>query len=259
VDKLKINTNWWITCLLITLWICPTTSLHSQHKRSADQVFISKSLEKKFKRDAARLALRSISKEEDLKFKDAEIPPSSMAEFYTLLTTIYQKSPKAQAIERCHVHTFPDPCIDHLIIIFEKSAPWAAPMQSGNLRTDSRVINDLLLRHNLVLEKYIKWDETKDAIIIRAAEPVNMAAIAQKLAKVEGVSQVDLGIPKTRGNDIRASRIQTGWEVSYIIRFGAHVGGAGKIHTWTFQMTDGGSVQFMGENGDEIPDWMECR
>jgi hypothetical protein len=85
-----------------------------------------------------------------------------------------------------------------------------------------------------------------------------MAALANEFYNVEGVNSIDLGIPSVGGNDINIFRESNGWEVQYILRFGSYISGEGKVHIWKYKSMDNGTVKFISETGDPIPDWMRC-
>jgi hypothetical protein len=222
------------------------------------QQSIPKKLIRKFRRDAARLALRMESKKEDLRYQNVVIPRDNIEGIYTMLTNIYQNDETAKSIANCNVHTFPNPSIDHLILIFDRNIEWAQPLRNGISETNSDEINELLDDYDLVIEKHVQWNDNQDAITIRSKEPLNMAALANEFYNIEGVSTIDLGIPKIGGNDINMNRINNGWEVEYVLRFGSYISGKGKIHIWKYRALDDGTIEFVSEGGDPVPEWMRC-
>lgn len=219
---------------------------------------IPKKLTRKFKRDAARLALRMESQKEDLRYLNIDIPRDNIESIYNVLTTIYVENEIAKSIADCNVHTFPNPSIDHLVIIFDREVDWAAPLREGISETDNEEINTLLDDYDLVIEKHIQWNDTKDALTIRSKMPLNMAALANEFYNIEGVSSIDLGVPEIGGNDINITRIEKGWEVQYVLRFGSYISGKGKVHIWKFNALDDGSIEMISEGGDPVPEWMRC-
>lgn len=219
---------------------------------------IPKSLERKFRRDAARLALRINAEQEELRYQNIVIPRSMMNDFYSILSNIYLQDETAKSIAKCNVHTFPNPSIDHFVVIFDKNVAWAEPLRQGISETSSEAINDLLDEYDLIIEKHVNWNDTQDAITIRSKEPLNMAALANEFYNVEGVAEIDLGIPKVGGNDIQIQRIGGGWEINYVLKFGSYLNGGGKQHIWKYKAMDSGSVQFLLEEGDAVPSWMKC-
>ena len=219
---------------------------------------IPKKLIRKFRRDAARLALRLESKKDDLRYQNVVIPKDNIEGIFSILTRIYQTDETAKSIANCNVHTFPNPSIDHLVLIYDRDIAWAKPLRNGISETENDEINDLLDEYDLIIEKHVQWNDTQDAITIRSKEPLNMAALSNEFYNVEGVSAIDLGIPKIGGNDINMKRVGNGWEVEYVLRFGSYISGAGKIHIWKYRALDDGSIEFLSEGGDPVPDWMKC-
>jgi hypothetical protein len=230
----------------------------SRIQKGMTQTEIPNRLKRKFRRDAARLALRLSSQEDDLRYQSIIIPQPSIQNFYKILTSIYLNDETAKSISKCNVHTFPSPSIDHFVVIFDKTVAWAAPLRQGISETNSDEINDLLDEFDLIIEKYVQWNDTRDAITIRSKEPLNIAALANEFYNVNGVSEVDLGIPEVSGNDIRIHRVKGGWEVAYILRFGSHLSGQGSTHIWKYTFTDEGVISFHSETGAPVPSWMRC-
>ncbi len=226
--------------------------------KSKNDQSIPKKLTRKFRRDAARLALRLESKKDDLRYQNVVIPRDNIEGIYTILTNIYKSDETAKSIANCNVHTFPNPSIDHLVLIFDRNVEWAEPLRDGISETNSDEINELLDDYDLIIEKHVQWNDSQDAITIRSKEPLNMAALANEFYNVEGVSSIDLGIPKIGGNDINMKRISNGWEVEYILRFGSYISGKGKIHIWKYRALDDGAIEFLSEGGDPVPEWMRC-
>lgn len=226
-------------------------------RNKTTNVELSKKLERKFKRDAARLALRIEAGKEELRYQNIVISPNNMQSIYQALVAVYQNDETAQSIAKCNVHTFPNPSIDHFNMIFDKNVDWATPLQQGIRETDSEEINDLLDEYNLVISKHVQWNSTQDAITVRSKKPLNMAALSNEFFNIEGVAEIDLGVPNIAGNDIKIERKEKGWEIEYILQFGSYVD-EGKKHIWKYEVTDEGEVTFISEEGDPIPSWMKC-
>jgi len=237
--------------------ITPPTSDPVVKSKKSD-IEVPMRLTRKFKRDAARLALRLEASKEDLRYQNIVIPKSNVENIYEILTNIYRQNETAQSISKCNVHTFPNPSIDHLVIIFDREIEWAEPLLEGISETDSDEFNALLEDYDLIIDKHVQWDDENDAITLRSREPLNMSALANEFYNIEGVKSIDLGIPKIGGNDINIQRINEGWEVQYILRFGSYISGKGKVHIWTYNAMDNGNVHFVNESGDPVPEWMRC-
>ena len=221
-------------------------------------VEVPRKLERKFKRDAARLALRIEAEKEELRYQNIIIAPGNVESIYGALVNVYKSDETAQSIAKCNVHTFPNPSIDQFNVIFDKNVDWATPLQQGVSETSSDEINDLLDEYNLVISKHVQWNSTQDAITIRSKKPLNMAALSNDFYNIEGVAEIDLGVPNIAGNDIKIERVERGWELEYILQFGSY-SEEGKNHIWKYRVLDNGEVSFLSETGDPIPTWMRCQ
>lgn len=231
----------------------PTARLvHLQHE-------ISPRLQRKFRRDAARLVLRTESLKEDLRYHSILIPSQRSDLFFSILSSLYLNEETARSIARCNVHTFPNPSIDHFVLIYDRNAVWADLLRDGITETTHPRMLELMDDYDLVIDKHVRWNDQQDAITIRSTELLNMAALANEFYNIEGVDNIDFGLPKVSGNDIQIRRIEGGWEVEYILRFGSYINGEGSSHHWVFQYLDSGKTQFVNESGDAVPEWMRCR
>ena len=219
---------------------------------------VPKRLERKFRRDAARLALRLEAEKEDLRYLSISIPQENVQMIFSMLSKIYLEDETAKSIAKCNIHTFPNPSIDQFVIIYERDIEWAEPLLDGINETDSDEFNDLLDEYELIIDKHVSWNDTQDAITIRSKEPMNMAALSNEFYNIEGVEEIDFGVPKVVGNDIVLNRIATGWQIQYLLRFGAFGSGGGKRHVWTYEASDDGAIKFIEEEGEPIPLWMRC-
>ena len=218
---------------------------------------ISRNLDRKFRRDAARLALR-LNDGEDLRFQSIRIPSGEMESLYRALVAMHNGDENVRAIFRCNVHTRPNPSIDHMLVIFDRQVDWARPLREGRHETTSITLNDLLYEHDLVIEKHVQWNDRNDAISIRSKNPLNMAALANEFNNIEGVSAVDLGLSKEMGSDITATRVRDGWRFTFTLGFGSLQEAGEKSHRWLYDYSDGGRITKVSEAGDPVPDWMRC-
>jgi hypothetical protein len=235
--------------------LCVFPQMNAPFQKTTD---LPKEIARKLKRDAARLALRLESDKEDLRYLSIFIPKSNSDQLFTALSGLYLGDLTAQKLEKCNLHTFPNPSIDHCVLIYDKNIEWARPLLQGINETNSPRINELLDKYNLTIEKHVNWTDSEDAITIRSRDPLNMAAIANEFNNIDGVKEIDLGVPKILGNDIVARRSSGGWDIDYVLRFGSWSAGKGKQHVWKYRVSDSAKIQFLGESGDEVPSWMQC-
>jgi len=247
--------------LLLFFFLVTLSEIHAQTSNwteFTEATETPKNLERKFRRDAARLALRLEAEKEDLRYLGISIPQTNVDMIFAILSTIYSSDETAKSIAKCNVHTFPNPSIDQFVIIYERDIEWAEPLLDGINETDSEEFNDLLDEYELIIDKHISWNDTQDAITIRSKGPLNIAALSNEFYNIEGVVEIDLGIPKVAGNDIVFTRVDEGWEIQYLLKFGSLSGKGGKRHVWKYEASDDGDIKFIEEEGAPIPSWMRC-
>ncbi len=215
-----------------------------------------KHIERKLKRDAARLAIRMDARGEDPAFLQVNVPEQKAKEIYAVLLDIYNSGlPEANEIFNCNLRVATDISIDKFWIIYDKEAEWADALAEGVFEVDGEM-EDLLDEYDLFITDKKSWDEKNDMITIESAKLYNMAALAQKFQGLQGVSKIHTHDPDVTPDFDIAIRNESGkWKVSFT-RFWSSLENT-KFHKWIFEVSD--KVEFISESGDEFPDWMKCR
>ena len=245
-----------VIALVSVLITCFLPSIHSQ--TSTEEVELPKHIDRKYRRDAARLALRLEGQIEDYRYMGVEIPPSNVEVIYNSLKSIYQKDKTARSLSECNIHTFPDPAIEQLVVVFDKNQTWAKTVSQRTGEDSNQAVHDVLQKYNLAIKKQYQWNAEQEAITIRSRKPLNMAAVANEFYNVDGIAEIDLGIPSVKGNDISVERTSEGWEFQFELLFGNYLTGDGQSHRWKYLVSDTQEVKFLMEEGDPVPDWMRC-
>ena len=78
---------------------------------------VPSSIDRQFKRDAARMALRLDVEKEDARYLPVAIGRDNINGLYKALCNIYVNDETGKSIAKCNIHTFPNPSIDHIVII----------------------------------------------------------------------------------------------------------------------------------------------
>lgn len=258
--------------LVSILWIT-TSSFSSGTYKSAhmsrivnvglDDSDISEFQRKLYQKDATRLALRYISKGARYESLGADVPKEVMDELYSSLVAVH-KSPFRESIEvtkNHRLHTFPNPAVDKFQVNYKNTAKWATPLRLGDKITSSEIINTLCEKFNLVIDSHQTWDDESNLFIVKAKSAINIAPIAKEFMKETDVDFIKLLIPDSDGNDIEAVRTSKGWRLDYIVKFDSCFTGCKKKHVWSFEIANikagSANVNFIGETGDELPEWMK--
>ena len=210
-------------------------------------------LERAFLIDAARLALRT---QEEWSNQSVELPKEQVQLYYNLLLAIYQQEESARKIATCNIHTTSNLSVDYLEVIYDQTAVWAAPLRSGVNATNNKILNNLMEQHDLIIDSYQKISEESDRLIIRSVEPMNMAAIANKLYEIEEVQKINLNSRQSETTDIKVQPSSDGWQVVYLIKFKERK--TIQQHSWIYKVYRDGIVEFVTEAGAPIPDTINC-
>ncbi len=227
-------------------------SLSSQFNIKNEQT-IPEAIVHQFKNDAARIALRNYK---DLSDQSVQIAPSEIDLYYSILSKLYLQDEQIKNIIRCKVKTKPIPSTDYIKLIFDRTVSWAQPLREGISSTRNSFINSLIEQHDLIIELHEYFDARRDAITIRAAQPINMASIANQLYTVEGIEKIDLGTGRDRASDIIIQPINQGWEIQFILLFKEE--NVQQQHIWYYEIDENGSFKLTSETGAPIPEWMQC-
>ena len=230
----------------------PVKSIHTSME------IVSKYVQKKYKKDAVRLALRLSSENKNYHALDINVSDNLKSSIYDALVSIHLSNlPDAQTVTRLHkLHTFPSPTVDRFFLVYERKVAWAKPLRLGQKETDSKKMNELLEKYGLVIDTNREWDEEHNSLHVRANEPLNVARLVEEFKKIDGVIKIDMLQPDGDGNDIEVKATEAGWMVNYILKFESCISGCKKRHYWSFEVNEEGDVIFLGEFGDELPEWM---
>ncbi|MEL6719726.1 MAG: hypothetical protein AAFP82_13515 [Bacteroidota bacterium] len=210
-------------------------------------------LKRAFLIDAARLSLRT---QEEWSNQSVELPQNQIQFYHNLLLTVYQQDELARRISNCDIHTTSNLSVDYLELIYDRAASWAEPLRSGVNATNSPILNKLMEQHDLIIDSYQEINSQQSRLILRAVEPINMAALANKLYEIQEVKEVRLDSAKSATTDIKVQPSGDSWQVVYLIKF--KEGRTIKQHSWIFKVYRNGTVDFVTEAGAPIPDSMNC-
>lgn len=211
-----------------------------------------------YKRDATRLALRLINKEQRLSKQTIIVPEELVQAIYNALVAVRVSDyGSVETIaSKYYVRTFPVPNVESIILVFEHDAEWVEPLKHRADTTASPSINNIIRQYNLVMTRMVYLDEERAGLVLQSREPINVPALAMKFFTEEGIGSIEEVLPYGDGNDIAIERTKDGWEVKYSVRFGNCVNQCQKFHDWAFTVNEAGEVSYEGDSGHTIPPWI---
>lgn len=212
-----------------------------------------------YKRDATRLALRLLNKEQRVSKQTVKVPEELVEAIYNALVAVRVSDYGAvdTIAQKYNVRSFPVPNVENVILVFEHDAPWVEPLKQRQDTTASVTINSIIRKYNLVMTKMIYLDEERAGLVLKSREPLNMPALMMKFFTEEGVGSIEEILPYGDGNDIVIERTNTGWDLKYSVRFGNCVHQCQKYHDWSFSVSEEGEVTYNGSGGQTIPPWIK--
>ncbi|MEM9885056.1 MAG: hypothetical protein AAF849_04125 [Bacteroidota bacterium] len=250
-----------LSLLLSLLCVAVFGQDHYDHAQSSIDQFQSKGsanlptdLRYAFRVDAARLSLRA---EQDLDNQNARVPSADFNLYYRLLTSIYASDDLAKEIAACGIHSANSISVDYVELIYDKKVSWANPLQEGIASIDHPAVNRLMEKYDLIIQSHRQISPREDAIIIRAAEPLNMSALTNTFYDLEGISKVDLGTNKKLSSDIQISPSDDGWDVHYLLYF--EEDGVPQQHIWVYHVNKKWEIKFLSETGAPLIEGLNCR
>src|SRR5207247_33965 len=121
-------------------------------------------------------------------------------------------------------------------------------LRGGALPTGNTQVAQLLDRFGLTLASF-----SFDVPVLRARQPLNMAAVAVLFEGIPGVLSAAPNGLFGDGDDVRASAAPNGWRLEYSVGSGDCPAGCLARHAWTFLVTPDGNVTFQGSSGAPLP------
>lgn len=211
-----------------------------------------------YKRDATRLALRLINKEQRLSKQTIIVPEELVQAIYNALVAIRVSDYGAidTIASKYYVRSFPVPNVENIILVFEHDAEWVEPLKQRADTTASVTINNIIRQFNLIMTRMVYLDEERAGLVLQSREPINIPALAMKFFTDEGIGSIEEVLPYGDGNDISIERTKEGWSLTYSVKFGNCVNQCQKFHDWKFAITESGEVSYLGSSGHTIPPWI---
>jgi len=204
-----------------------------------------------YRDDAARLALRYETQGGDPAAYPADIPTAYATALYSALIHVYTATGVAatdSVTSLYRVHTFGMPVTRELYLEVDTTLAWVRALQGGALPTGNTQVDQLLARFGLTLASF-----SFDVPVLRARQPLNMAAVAVLFEGIPGVLSAAPNGLFGDGDDVRASAAPNGWRLEYSVGSGDCPAGCLARHAWTFLVTPDGNVTFQGSSGAPLP------
>lgn len=265
----------WLLAVLVVLFLGNGTALSAQRNKNkgggggepkilknlpsffVSDAFLSPKLKNIYRKDASRLALRLLSKEQLITHQDVVIPEILVQAVYNALIAVrVSDNPCMDSIGRLlNIRTFPIPNVNQITLIFDHDAEWAKPLKMRADTTGSPTINGLMRQYRLTISRLAHLDDERSGLVLIAKDPLNIPALSRKFFMEEAIGCVEEMQTFGDGDDIDIALDEQGWLITYSCRFGQCLNKCNKHHDWAFRVDRSGNVKFLGSTGDPIPPW----
>lgn len=195
-----------------------------------------------YKADANRIAIRLAKEYQNTSKSNIHIPQDLVDQVYLQLQQVYSfNHPIAQKVTKdLEIHTFPNPSIRTIKIVYDKNVEWASVFQNGNLKIEDKLLQKYIRTYALSIRSHDKAQANFNEIVLQSEQAINMEALGLALSKLEGVLLVDLMIPNGKGNDIQVEKTWGGWRIDFIYNESS------SPNNWSFLIADSGTIEYLG-------------
>jgi hypothetical protein len=202
-----------------------------------DEFLVPDSLRVRYQEDAARLALRSLGV---AGVNQVIIPADLRQVYYNALIHVYNATTlpvRDSVVEIYRIHTWPNPEVRRLLLRVDTTLAWVQALRAGVVPTGNAPVDSLLAQYALSPVSH-----AFDLIVLRAAEPINIGALAPAFRSIAGiyVAQTDWWIGG--GDDLRAAAAGAGIALTYDHGSGDCPAGCINHHLWTLRVDADGRV-----------------
>ncbi len=218
----------------------------------------SDSIKALYRNDADRLELRKIY-ENNLAWVDSTgIPQAESDTILNALIAVYNATllpERDSVIDLYHIHTFPDPVMNSLVLMADTNAFWMEQLQFGNFTTGQPMIDSLILGYEFgnVYYTNLSWG-ANDMVVFVSDSNYNLLPLVDSLSLVPGVIIAEENGYAGDGNDIYATVHSDHVELIYELALGDCPSGCTWHRYWKFKVYYDCSVEFVASWGSVFED-----
>lgn len=208
-----------------------------------------------YQRDAARLALRDVARQQPIQEGPIELPSVSVRGYERALAWLYHSSGPARdsVVDVFGIHTWPAPELHEVIVTVDDTHAWTTKWRLRQSPTGNAAIDQLVSKYQL---QVLSWQPTSPSgasVLLSTQLAVNAAALGKSFVGIPGVRGGYPNIKGGAGNDIQGEE-QDGQRILTFSRgWGDCMAGCLYRHYWRFRVGTNGDVAFLGSDGPEVP------
>src|SRR5438034_5195603 len=239
----------------IMLAACDTATAPRSMQSSVDDSRVPAELRALYREDAARLALRELQARPG-GYGDIAISAELIDPYYAALVQVFNADglgARDTVVDVYSIHTFGQPETRRLLLQASADQEWVQRLVNGELPTGNAPVDSLLEDYGLSLDwKYPLSTSNEMLIVLRAADALNVAALAHLFDGVAGLRYSEPDGMAGDGNDIRALRGAL-ILLDYSVGYGDCPAGCIARRTYHFAVHADGTVEYLGASGSPPP------
>ncbi len=210
----------------------------------------------KWKKSARELAIRTVRAEDSTR---TDIPDDLVSMYYNgLIHVVNSGTEKAREVTEVYGIEARPEFMHGEVLVFPDTvaaASWIGAWRAGETETGRESVDELTAKYNLNLSSFSEKSEQPYASAkLTTDNLLNIPAVAVKFEVIEEISMSEPNFLAGDGNNISTEIRDTHVNFRYELKWGDCPAKCINTHYWEFNVTSEGSVQFLGEGGDDIPD-----
>lgn len=222
----------------------------------AEDGHLSEEVTDKWMKSAQELAIRAVRADDSTR---TDVPDELVEMFYNgLIHVVNSGTEKAREVtEEYAIGARPEFMHGEILVYPDTVAAdsWLDAWRAGETETGQSSVDELTAQYNFSLSSFSeKGGQPYASAKLTTADLLNIPAVAVKFNNIEEISMAGANYLVGDGNDILADIRDTHVGFRYELRWGDCPAECINSHYWEFNVTSEGSVQFIDEGGDELPD-----
>jgi hypothetical protein len=206
-----------------------------------------------YREDAERLAIRFINGRDSTQ---TNIPERLIQNLYNGLVHIVNSDLQktAEVTETYQIHAREPGSPREVLVSADSAAPWVDAWRNGMTKTENPKIDELIDQFDFSLAEYNELQNLPQILtVLRSKRAVNVLTVSRLFAEHPDVEDA---FPNTvsDGSEITALLFDDHLRYTFEYGFGDCPSGCINRHSWKFKVFTDGTVEFIEENGDPLPD-----
>jgi hypothetical protein len=214
------------------------------------------SVVKKYKEDAARLAVRKFFRRNYAEKDSVVIPKQHSDTVLNALLAVYNATSipaRDTVVGMYNVHTLPNPSLNRFMVYAPPNLAWMQQLQLGNVPTGTASVDSLLVPYGFYVTGFNVWSTNNASANLKTDSIYNTVAISKLFKALQGVGNASDNSLCCDGNDIQDSINSNHVALTYSIGWEDCPAGCTFRRYWKFNVYNDCSVSFEGSWGTLLP------